>query len=221
VGLDQFSLKIPPLKKGGMGVSYRGFMLRLSLKLLALMLLASPASQARPHHADQFMGLLTTEPNKTKRMPMEFHGLHFTRDVDLVSCTSSTMPDKLSCQIVVKAKSGQTLAQAEVEFIKNNTGTKAALSLMRLNRKQQWLTRNLSLNQYVERPISAGDFEAILQQAQYFRLNNSFWPVLIRAVDVVVSKVTSISVTIIADASGWPLVEKELDDMVRSFSKKT
>lgn len=188
----------------------------LCMLILTLCIPAIP----RPLLEDPFVGLLDAT-SKQERIQEAFFGLHFNRDKNITTCVRQDSGNVLRCQVMLKGTFGQMIARAEFEFSKQSLGSKAAISLVRLNRKRQWMRQFSSLNHYVEQPITLGAFSLLMQQAQYLRLNNSFWPVLLRAVDVVVNERTCISVTISADVNDWPLVEKELDYVVRSFSKKS
>lgn len=89
--------------------------------------------------------------------------------------------------------------------------------MLRLARKERWVKQYPSLNQCVEEERNIGAFASSLEMCRYFKMNNIFWPVLLRAFDVVMDKTTAISVVTVCDADHWPLFEKELDSIERSF----
>lgn len=153
------------------------------------------------------------------RNTYNFFGLHFEANKEAVSCQLQHQAFKMRCVMT-----GQDIYQLnkplfEMELVYGPFADTRQRALRRLNRKYQWHKQFSSLTQYVERPIKAGFWAGIAQEARYLRLNNSFWPVLLRAFDVVVHKDALISVTIWADESDWPLVEKEIDEIMRSFKK--
>lgn len=160
-------------------------------------------------------GLFNPLPVEKKIEKLSFFGLDFTVDPEITFCSkANSNSQRLSCQI---KKSDKNPFAAHMVFEKKDINGKASLPFIRGARKTEFTKQFPSINQWVIDEIRVGSFKAILQQAQYFHLDNINQPVLIRAYDVVMNNKTSISVTIICDLSHWPEIKKATDAIELSF----
>lgn len=146
---------------------------------------------------------------------MIFFGLRFSIDPSTTACKSEK--DILTCTVHHSDKRNQITA--ELKFEKRALTKTTSLPLLRYTRREQW-QKNYSLkNQIVESDHEVLASKTRLQEAIYFRLDGTLWPVLIRAFDIVVDNKTLISVTTNCDANSWPLIAKEIESIELSFSK--
>jgi len=148
-----------------------------------------------------------------------YFGLQFEVNKENISCKLERSASKMRCVMMRTDRYPLNKPLFEMELTRGPFSDTRQLALKRLNRKHQWQKQFPSLTHYVERPVQAGFWVGIVQEARYLRLNNSFWPVLLRAFDVVIQNDALISVSLWADESDWPLVEKEIDEIMRSFKK--
>jgi hypothetical protein len=184
--------------------------------VLAVILSFNHAVIAAQGALDQLLDFFAME-NKASRITRNFHGLRFAIDIDTAACASDG-GDRLTCRITILDTDGRSLS-AQVLFEKNIISSLKSLALIRIKRKERWFQEYPSINQYIERDTKVGSFETRLQRCKYFRLDNIYWPVLIRAFDVVMNERTSIGVTTISDVRDWPAIEKEISKIELSLSR--
>lgn len=148
----------------------------------------------------------------SKKTTMLFHGLKF-----VVDSSSTTCETQANGRLICLVRMGQ--ASATLNFEKVNITSNASLGLLRRKRKETWQKEFSSLEPILEEDGKVGIFPVRLQQFKYLHLNNIYSPVLIRAFDVVVNGTTSISVAVICDERFWPILVKELENIMLSFDK--
>lgn len=105
----------------------------------------------------------------------------------------------------------------ELVFESRNLLSSESLPLLKMLRKREW--EKQTLNQYVEEKLSSALGVHQSQRAIYYRLNNISSPVLIRAFDVVIDENTCVSITSQCDVPDCPVLEKEVTNLVSSFSR--
>lgn len=182
------------------------FIVAISLAGQGFSLINSSALNAIDHLIDGFVD------KKITNSTVNFNGLSFAIAAN-TNCESSSKA-LLNCRIINSSK--QSLVTINFEH-KNRL--KTVVPLMRFMRGQEWLNRNHGKNEIVEEDYRVGVFQTRLQQYTYFRLDNIFWPVLIRAFDIVVDDKSIISVTTICGANEWPMIQKAVETIEVSFSR--
>lgn len=176
--------------------------------MLAMLLVLSFPLKAKTSHAD-FIPWLTMVKAAAPKKELNFAGLAFSMPESLGSCAPKDK--KLVCAL--KAANGP----CELIFEEANLNGAQSLPLLRLLRKQAWQAIYGRVSSYTEALYETGLGKLVQQRGVIYRLDNIQWPVLLRAFDVVISHKTCISISTKCSRYDWPLLEKEIDQILSSL----
>ncbi len=171
-----------------------------TLSIYSLLLFALPSYSLS--FLDSFLG----EFSMTKAAPKKenFFGLYFTK------------PHSWTCKTEVEVLKCINAQGAQISLTKQLLPKPKSLPLLRINRKQQW--EKEGLNHYVESKIKSPLGEITKQEARKLVNDNILSPVLISAFDVVIG-MNCVSFTAQCGSSQCSELDRELNDLVSSFSK--
>jgi hypothetical protein len=175
-----------------------------ALKILCLTLILHPSLNATLMLESSLLGWFDSPKAEKKQ---NFSGLFFFLPSGW-SCISEEQT-KLLCR--------PQSSNNELIFEKIGLPSIDSLPLVRMLRKREW--EKQTLIHYVEQTVSSNLGTHLGQAAQYYRLNNISSPVLIRAFDVVIGDNTCVSITSKCDVRDCPVLEKEVANLVSSFSR--
>lgn len=151
---------------------------------------------------DSFLSGLASSKQSLKKE--QFAGLYFT------------VPPSWNCTKEKESLECTTLVGSHIRFTKQVLPAPQSLGLVRLMRKLQW--EKDGLKRYVESRLRTPLGEIIEQKARMLAYDNILSPVLISAFDVVIDK-NCVSITTQCGNSECLELDKELNDLVSSFSK--
>ncbi|HXW53162.1 MAG TPA: hypothetical protein VEL47_03550 [Myxococcota bacterium] len=157
-----------------------------------------------------------SKKSEKQKLAVIFHGLQFLTEPATTTCKPKASQSELNCTIAIKGPSG---AQGEIRFEKKVVKSPSSLPLIKMQRKENFLRQYSLKNRPLETDYQAGAFKTRLEQYRYFRLDNIFWPVLLRAFDIALDDKTIISVTTTCTANDWPLIQHEIEGIELSFKK--
>lgn len=182
-------------------MTHRNLLAFLSTYLLALLVYCKPID-------DPWLNIF---PAQNPPKVIKFAGLELSIDDKALSCIEKE--GSLFCPLDINSE------LCSLSFEKKSINGTTSLPLLRLMRKKEWQSRYNTVNQYKEIPFETGLGKLFGQSAIVYRFDNIQWPVLLRAIDVVIDDKTCISISTKCSLDRWSLKENEVMRLLGSLKK--